>query len=214
MYTTRLFKEEPFFTILLSCIFIILITLQYYLAAYIIGIIYVCLILFYREPVFKIPYYKIQSNELTSPAYGTVYKIIQDPNTKRITVSIFLSPFDIHTQYYPTHGHVVEQVYDCTGKFHLAYELNKSNHNEKVITIMKNLNYGKQERYIKITQIAGFLVRRISTIHRQQQLVHAGDYLGMIKFGSRVDLEFDDIYTVNVREGQYVYGPHTLIASY
>lgn len=212
MYTTRFFIEEPILSIsLILCIFFCFLY-HYLITASILIIFFICLVLFYRYPIYKLPHYHIQSNQIVSPAYGTITRIIHNKDTKKRVVSIFLSPFDIHTQYYPIHGEVIEHIHDLNGNFHLAYEWNKSKYNEKIITTMKNLNYGKEERFVKITQIAGFLVRRISTPSKIKQSVHAGEYLGMIKFGSRVDIEFDDIYKLFVNEGQYIYGPYTLIA--
>jgi phosphatidylserine decarboxylase len=212
MYTTRFFIEEPVLTGLLLLSISTCFACKYTVLASILAVALLGLILFYREPLFKLPFYQIQSNQIASPSYGTITRILHDPETKKRVVSIFLSPLDVHTQYYPIHGYVMDHKHDLNGKFHLAYEWDKSNDNEKVITWMKNLNYGKEERIVKITQIAGYLVRRISTPHRVGCYVHAGDYLGMIKFGSRVDLEFDDVYRLQVREGQYVYGPHTILA--
>lgn len=212
MYTTRFFIEEPVLTGLLLLSIYACFMYSYNIIASILAVSFLCLILFYREPIFKLPFYAIQSDQIASPSYGTITRILHDPETKKRVVSIFLSPLDVHTQYYPTHGHVIKHEHDLNGKFHLAYEWDKSNENEKVITWMKNLNYEKEERIVKITQIAGYLVRRISTPPRIGCYVNAGDYLGMIKFGSRVDIEFDDVYRLQVQEGQYVYGPHTILA--
>jgi phosphatidylserine decarboxylase len=84
---------------------------------------------FNRHPEINIG--KINNNEVLSPSYGTIKKIIKSNN--RITIIIFLSPLDIHVQYYPIYGKVISQVHDLNGKYELAYKLNKSNENEKVI---------------------------------------------------------------------------------
>jgi phosphatidylserine decarboxylase len=101
-------------------------------------------------------------------------------------LAIFLSPMDVHRQYFPFDGHVLDVQHDLTGKFALAYELDKSNHNEKVI---HTLAYGGDERtWIRVTQIAGALARRISYTHAPGASFAAGDELGVIHLGSRVDV--------------------------
>src|SRR5271165_1201681 len=87
---------------------------------------------FYRKPVINVTDIKFLRNFVMSPAYGTIKKIIIKDDI--IHIIIYLSLFDIHRQYYPTNGIVIEQIHDMTGKYELAYELNKSSKNEKVIT--------------------------------------------------------------------------------
>jgi phosphatidylserine decarboxylase len=100
-------------------------------------------------------------------------------------VSIFLSPINQHVQIFPCNGTVIKQEYDKTGKFNLATDIDKCRHNEKAIHYIMIKNYS----LLKLTQISGFLPRCISYI-KPIDTVSAGDYLGMIKFGSRVDLLF------------------------
>jgi phosphatidylserine decarboxylase len=178
-----------------------------------IGILILLFILFFfRHPYINIPY--IDDNVILSPAYGTIkYIKIKDDYTHII---IFLSPLDVHVQYYPIRGSVINQYHDFSRKFHLAFKLNKSNLNEKIITTIKpNINIDN----IIVQQIAGFLVRRISTkiknIPSDGVTVEPGNKLGMIYFGSRVDLilptkNLNLLVTVN----QKVKGPYTKIGFY
>jgi phosphatidylserine decarboxylase len=205
-------------------------------------VILIFMMWFYRHPVDTIRH-DTAPGDITSPSYGTVYEIL--PLTKEIQtdssftethaatspvqythVSIFLSPADVHVQYIPTESRFVKTIYDATGKFELAYEMNKSNENEKAITEIlpvpvtindsaKGTAHAITIPPIFITQIAGFLVRRINTKKFVPgELLNTGQELGMIKFGSRVDIEIpSDFYDLHIVKGQYLYGPKTKIAT-
>lgn len=134
---------------------------------------------FYRKPY--IYNKKFKDNILYSPCYGKVLKIIENENNYYI--SIFLRPYDIHYQYYPISGIVKDIIHDLTGNFNLAYELNKSNDNEKYIHYIQT-KYGE----IVIYQIAGYLTRRIVHYKEKNDKVKTGDLLGLIKLGSRIDI--------------------------
>lgn len=167
---------------------------------------------FNRHPFISPDIKNTPNNIILSPSYGTIKKIVNDGDKTHIM--IFLSPFDVHVQYYPTSGNVISQVYDNTGKFELAYELNKSKYNEKVITTIYNPYINDN---IEIYQIAGFLVRRIEN-EKYDRDVTVGDKLGMIRFGSRVDLILPCTtkkgLTLNVKENDYVNGPYTKIGEF
>jgi len=91
---------------------------------------------------------------------------------------------NIHTQIYPANAVVLSHVYDHTGKFDIVTDADKSRDNEKAIHQYQMTN----NAIITLTQIAGFLPRRITYDPRVNHQVSAGEYLGMIKFGSRVDI--------------------------
>jgi phosphatidylserine decarboxylase len=166
------------------------------------------LLFFYRYPTpIKIAN---NYNNVYSPAFGRVMKITE--SEKEIFIAIFLSPLDIHYQFFPVSGTVTDIQYDQTGVFKLAYELNKSNQNEKVITTMTN-KHGE----FKIFQIAGYLVRRISNFSKVNQTVESGQDLGLIHFGSRVDIiipKSNSKFKLLVKEGEYVSGFNTLLGSF
>jgi phosphatidylserine decarboxylase len=162
---------------------------------------------FQRKPQLYLSKYYAQSNILISPAYGTVEKIYHNQEKKTYVIAVYLGPFDIHTQYYPTMGEVLEMTYDLNGRYELAFDLNKSRFNEKYITVIRDVQWNK----IKIIQIAGMFARRIETQYRVGESVSIGDELGHINLGSRVDIEFPDKYTILIHEGQYV-SPNIIIA--
>jgi len=137
------------------------------------------LIYFYRYAEFL---GRFGDNVIISPACGEITDIIELDGY--CLVSIFLSPFDRHTQVYPINGKVIKSVYDQNGQFKLAITRNKSHDNEKKMHYILANNGA----VVKVTQIAGFLPRRITSENKVN--VKAGEYLGMIKFGSRVDLMF------------------------
>jgi phosphatidylserine decarboxylase len=178
-------------------------------AEWILIILLLCLIYFYRYP--KKILRGMDEKFVFSPAYGTIYDIQRNSRDNTLFIAIFLSPLDIHYQFTPISG-VVEQVqYDYNGNFELAYDLNKSRNNEKVITSISN-----SRGVFKVYQIAGFLVRRISNDLHENQKVESGTDLGLIHFGSRVDLIIPNASSFNLlaRVGQTVNGSHSIIGYY
>lgn len=173
----------------------------------IILLIIILLCFFYRHPTPIIR--KYNEDRVYSPAFGRIMKISK--YNDKLFISIFLTPLDVHYQFYPVSGVITNIKYDNTGNFKLAYELNKSNNNEKTITTIAN----KNGDFI-IYQIAGFLLRRISTFGKISKHIESGQTMGLIHFGSRVDViipnanEFD----CKVLEGDYVSGFNTLLGEY
>ena len=140
------------------------------------------------------------ANKVYSPAFGRIMKITEQSDGT-LYIAIFLSPLDIHYQFFPVSGTVKRVDYDHTGKFELAYELNKSNQNEKCIHVIHN-EFGD----FTIYQIAGFLVRRISHYDTLGQSATSGQCMGLIHFGSRVDIIIPQShrFQLKVGEGDYV----------
>jgi phosphatidylserine decarboxylase len=176
--SSLLFTESPVIGILL----LILIISSYYtrLFKYTI-VIFICMNLFYRYTPHNKRY---NNNILVSPAEGKITNICQIG--KNVHISIFLSIFNKHTQIYPVNGTVVNRIFDNTGIFDIVIDRYKSRFNEKKIHIIQTKNHGQ----VVITQIAGFLPRCITSGNNIPDYVEAGEYLGMIKFGSRIDLSF------------------------
>ena len=172
-------------------------------------IIIVSLLSFYRYP-FWLDLQNIDERAVSSPAYGTIMDIRKQDNGDYY-IAIFLSPLDIHYQFAPVRGEIIDKKYDATGKFELAYELNKSNQNEKAIYTIRS-----ERGDFKVFQIAGKLVRRISTFCQVGQQVNRGDTLGLIHFGSRVDViipNHKDDFQLSVNKGDKV-SPNTVLGYY
>lgn len=123
----------------------------------------------------------INNDTIISPCEGTVLDILD--RHEYYYIPIFLSPMNRHTQIYPANCRVLSRVYDRTGQFAMVMNLSKSENNEKKIHSMQ-LHNGA---VMSMTQIAGFLPRMITSAEKLNNY-KAGDYFGMIKFGSRVDL--------------------------
>ena len=161
------------------------------------------IIAFYRLP--EISRMVFDSDILYSPAYGKVEKIIKQGD--KTLVSIFLRISDIHSQYYPISGVIGSRI-TIPGKYRMATKYDKTTYNAKVRTIL-HTNNGD----VQIDQISGKLARKITTDNLALgSQVHAGDYLGRIHLGSRVNITFPSKFTVIVKEGEYVKGPDTIIA--
>ncbi len=178
-----LIKESPIIATIVVTTGIISYYYNYKIILAIIIIIFIFLLYFYRHYPIESEG-KIPDNIIISPCNGTVTNLLIDKNT--IYISIFLSPLDVHSQVYPANGMIRDRIYDETGKFNLVVDAGKSKENEKVIQWLQLPNGVN----LQITQIAGFLPRRISyddTTPLPHKVI-AGSYLGMIKFGSRVDL--------------------------
>lgn len=161
---------------------------------------------FYREE----PLIIRESNNdiLYAPSYGTLKQIIYNDKKNTLFLAFFLSPLDIHYQYIPVNGLFLNTIYDATGKFNLAFQLNKSNDNEKAIHYIKT-QYG----ILIIYQICGFLTRRIRYDIKPNKPVISGQRLGIIKLGSRVDIIIPNArsFILKVKLNESVYGSKTEI---
>ena len=153
-------------------------------------------------------------NYLISPADGLVLSVkdtngpaelnLQDKSFKKI--SIFMNVFDCHVNRSPCSGKVSEILYK-PGKFFNASLDKASEHNERNYYKISNLN-GED---IIVVQIAGLIARRIVCETKQDQDLKQGDRIGMIRFGSRADIYFEN-YTPLVKENQKTIAGETLLA--
>ena len=181
MYTTLLFRESPLIVILLIIVCLITSIYKYYFIFTVSLLLLIILMIFYR---YKPHNKRYDNNTIVSPANGCI--TYAEQNGELVNISIYLNFLNNHTQIYPVNGVVIERLYDKNGKFGLANNINKSRYNEKKIHTIKMEN----NNIVKVSQIAGFFVRRIVSSNKVPEKVMAGEYLGMIKFGSRVDIEF------------------------
>jgi len=155
-------------------------------------------------------------NYLVSPADGLVSAVteIKGPielgleNKTFTRVSIFMNVFNCHVNRSPSKGKI-EDIFYKPGKFLNASLDKASEENERnYFKITDN----KTEDGIVVVQIAGLIARRIVTQKQKNQEVNQGDRIGMIRFGSRVDLYFNKRKTM-VKVGQNVIAGESLIAS-
>jgi phosphatidylserine decarboxylase len=127
-------------------------------------------------------------------------------NEKRLQVSIFMSPFNVHVNRNPLSGKVTYFKYH-PGKFLVAWHPKSSTENERTTIV-----YTNNQTSILMRQIAGALARRIKWYVSEGETVQKGDEMGFIKFGSRVDLFFPIGTSIEVSMNQIVKGNQTVIA--
>ncbi len=166
---------------------------------------------FFRRPV-RIS--ETKENEITCPADGEVVVIEETEETeyfneKRIQVSVFMSPFNVHANWYPINGKVKYVKYH-PGKFLVAWHPKSSTDNERSTVVVES-NNGTE---ILIRQIAGAVARRIVTYSKADDTINKNDELGFIKFGSRVDIFLPIGSKVNVKLKDKVTGNKTILAEF
>ena len=160
---------------------------------------------FFRDPERVVP---LGDDILISPADGLITNISETKDSKKkyTKVSIFLSVFNVHIQRIPISGEIVKIDY-FEGKFINATLDKASEENERLkLTIKSKANL------IHVTQIAGLIARRIICNVKLKDITNQGDRYGIIKFGSRVDIEFPDNFDLLVSVGQQCIGGETIIA--
>lgn len=179
-------------------------------------LIYIALMLLLLLVVrfFRLPYRELVQNTdiVLCPADGTIVAIEEvfvDEffNDKRIQVSVFMSPNNVHVNRYPVSGKIVYTNY-WPGSFLVAWHPKSSTENERNTVVVEHNVYGS----IMIRQIAGALARRIVCYSKQDERIEQGRELGFIKFGSRVDLFLPLDADIKVALEQKVKGGITTIA--
>ena len=163
--------------------------------------ILILIIQFFRIPNRNKTYEK---KEIVCPADGKVVVIEETDETeyfkdRRIQVSIFMSPLNVHANYYPISGKITYQKYH-PGKFLVAWHPKSSTENERTTMVVKD-DSGCE---ILIRQIAGAVARRICYYGEQGTSIVKGEELGFIKFGSRVDLFLPLDTKIDVKIGDKV----------
>ena len=126
---------------------------------------------------------------------------------KRLQVSVFMSPINVHVTRYPIGGKVLFSKYH-PGKYLVAWHPKSSELNERTTVVVENSKFG----IVLYRQIAGFLARRIVNYAKKNQNVVQGNDAGFIKFGSRVDLFLPLGTKLDIKLNQKVRGGETIIA--
>lgn len=207
MYTNLLIKESP---VILSGVLIATALSIKYLPIYCtICCLAIILLLFYfyRCPLPAAG--TVPNNIVLAPSYGRVISLKYHDNDT-FCMAIFLDPFDVHQQYFPLPG-VIKDVIDCrSGQFDFAFT-GKARGNEKRKHILET-KYGT----VQISQIAGALVRSITSDDLPGDIVKSGQRFGMIKFGSCVMLRLPSASKFKrcVNLGDYVIGGETELGYY
>ncbi len=148
---------------------------------------------------------------IVSPADGKVV-VIEEVEEKqylherRIQISIFMSPLNVHVNWSPFSGEIQEREY-YDGKYLVAWHPKSSTENERTTLVI-----GQGNQRILVKQIAGAVARRIINYLNVGDKVAAGDEMGFIRFGSRVDILVPLDADIQVEMGQKVKGNQTVLA--
>ncbi len=174
-----------------------------------IGLIFTFLVMhFFRDPERVV---SAKKGQVLSPADGKVIAIgnALDPFTKeqRPCISIFMNVFNVHVNRSPIKGRI-SQIHYWPGRFFNASWDKASKENERNEIQIKDTN-GQQWT---VVQIAGLIARRIICWSEEEDFLEQGQRIGLIKFGSRVDLYLPPGYDINVSLGQKVVAGQDVLA--
>ena len=172
--------------------------------------LFIFLISFFRVPK---RVHTVNENAIVAPADGKVV-VIEEVQAdeyftdRRIQVSIFMSPLNVHVNRNPIGGEVAYSQYH-KGKYLVAWHPKSSTENERHSVV-----YRKDGKEILVKQIAGALAKRIVNYLQAGQKVKQAEEMGFIKFGSRVDLLLPLDAKINVKIGDKPQGGVTVIAEW
>jgi len=159
---------------------------------------------FFRNPDRQIPEGR---NLIVSPADGKVVKISQVDGSGQ-TISIFLNIFNVHVNRSPISGEVQQFEYK-RGKFKVAFDEEASRVNEQNIITIANPGIR-----IVVRQIAGLIARRVVCWKKPGDSLRRGELIGLIRFGSRVDIVLPEQAKILVRVGDKVRGGISILGEY
>jgi len=187
-------------SLLWLCIAVFIITL----------VLFALVVSFFRIPARKLT---INGNQVIAPADGKVVVIEETVDSeyfkeKRLQVSVFMSPLNVHVNRNPIGGEVVYNKYH-KGKYLVAWHPKSSTENERHSVVIR-----KGNTEILVKQIAGALAKRIINYLEVGQKVEQGEEMGFIKFGSRVDMLLPVGTKINVSLNEVVKGGVTVIATF
>jgi phosphatidylserine decarboxylase len=159
---------------------------------------------FFRDPQRPVP---AEAGLVVSPADGKITEVarIQTPAGERIRLSIFLSVFDVHVNRSPIAGTIREVRYQ-KGKFLNALDPKSAENEQNVITVQGD------DFSVTFSQIAGALARRIVFNFKEGDSVERGQRVGLIKFGSRVNVIVPGHANLRVAKGNRVKGGASVLA--
>lgn len=172
-------------------------------------VFFILILQFFRNPK---RHTNANVQQVVSPVDGKVV-VIEEVfekevfNDRRIQVSVFMSPLNVHVTRYPIAGKIVFSKYH-PGKYLVAWHPKASEENERTTVVVENTSFGK----ILYRQIAGALAKRIVNYAKVDDMVEKGADSGFIKFGSRVDVFLPLDAKINVKLNQKVKGGESNIA--
>ena len=174
-------------------------------------IFFYLIVSFFRVPKRTVT---IDGNKILAPSDGKVVVIeeVQETeylNDKYTQISIFMSPLNVHCQWYPING-IVKYFKYHPGKYLVAWHPKSSTENERTTIVVED----KEGRQILFRQIAGAVARRIVYFGKEGEEVCQDKEAGFIKFGSRIDVFIPLKSTINVKIDQNVVGSQTVLATF
>jgi phosphatidylserine decarboxylase len=174
-------------------------------------VFFVIILQFFRDPAVETP---TNDEAIIAPADGKVVVIEEVEESeyfkdRRIQVSIFMSPFNVHVNRNPVSGIVTYDKYH-PGKYLVAWHPKSSTENERTTFVIKAKN-GKE---VLFRQIAGALAKRIKWYIKKGEVATQGKEMGFIKFGSRIDLYLPLGTQIDVKIGDKVKGGLSKIATF
>ncbi len=160
---------------------------------------------FFRDPERVIP---LGPGLVVSPADGKVTEVtvFDTPEGRRQRISIFLNVFNVHVNRAPVSG-ILSQVTYKKGKYLNAMNPASAEHNEQNLAVIEG-----EHGVVAFSQIAGLLARRIVFNHKPGEELERGQRVGLIKFGSRVDVVLAPEARIRVRVGEIVKGGSSILA--
>jgi phosphatidylserine decarboxylase len=172
-------------------------------------ILFIIVLQFFRSPNIRV---NAHNTHVICPADGKVVVIEETEETeflkdRRIQLSIFMSPVNVHVNRYPIGG-IVKYFKYHPGKFLVAWHPKSSTENERTTVVVENENGVA----VLFRQIAGAMARRIVCYSKEGDVAEQGGQFGFIKFGSRVDVFLPLGTEVNVKLGDVVKGGITVLA--
>ena len=182
----------------------------HYLLYLFLTVVVFLIVRFFRVPIWRKT--TIEKDAVLAPADGVIAAnevVMEDEyfHDKRRQISIFMSIYDVHINFFPFDGEVTYYKYH-PGKFLLAFKPKSSADNEHNTIILKD----KKGREILVRQIAGFVARRIVCDLQPGDEAIVGEELGMIRFGSRVDVFLPLDAEIKVKINHRTVGKETVLA--
>ncbi len=177
-------------------------------------VVFICLFNLWLVYFFRVPRKGeyVGDNLVISPADGKVVSI--EPITeksffgdRRMRIAIFMSPFNAHVNWAPINGFVREFDH-YPGRYIVAFNPKSSEKNEHTKILIDNGRF-----QVVMSQIAGFIARRIKSFVQPNSYIRQGEEVGFIKFGSRVDIVLPYNASIKVKIGDRVKGGLTVIAA-
>jgi len=176
---------------------------------------------FFLEFLWTVSFFRVPNREVNngdsnilSSADGEIVVIEETSEEefygeKRIQVSVFMSPFNVHVNWYPFDGRIIYTKYH-PGKFLFAKNPKSSELNERNSIVIENKNGSS----VLVRQIAGIMAKRIISYPKVGDLSEQGKEFGIIRFGSRVDFFLPLDVKLNVKVGEKVKAQQTVIATF